>query len=109
MTTPKLHVKKGDTVVVITGKDRGKKGKVLSVDREKNRVVVEGANIVHRHTKPTQQMPQGGIIENEGTIHVSNVQLVCPRCNDAARTGKRILDDGKKVRYCKSCGEVVDK
>lgn len=109
MTTPKLHVKKGDTVLVITGKDRGKKGKVLSVNRENARVVVEGVNIVHRHTKPTQQMPQGGIVENEGSVHVSNVQLVCPRCNDATRTGKRILDDGKKVRYCKSCGEVVDR
>lgn len=109
MTTPKLHVKKGDTVTVISGKDRGKKGKVLSVDRAKGRVIVEGVNIVHRHTKPTQQAPQGGIIENEGSVHVSNVQIVCPRCNDATRTGKRLLDDGKKVRYCKSCGEVVDK
>lgn len=109
MTTPKLHVKKGDTVVVIAGKDKGKKGKVLKAYPEKQRVVVEGVNIVHRHTKPTQQLPQGGIIENEGAIHVSNVQLVCPRCNEAARTGKKVLDDGKKARYCASCGEVVDK
>ncbi|AZR74968.1 50S ribosomal protein L24 [Anoxybacter fermentans] len=104
-----MHVKKGDTVMVIAGKDKGKKGKILKVYPKKSRVVVEGVNIVHRHTKPSQQFPQGGIIENEAPIHVSNVQLVCPRCNEAARTGKRILDDGKKVRYCKKCGEVVDK
>ncbi len=109
MTTPKLHVKKGDSVIVIAGKDKGKKGKILKVFPKGNRVVVEGVNIVHRHTKPTQQLPQGGIVENEGSIHVSNVQLVCPRCNEASRTGKKVLDDGKKVRYCINCGEVVDK
>ncbi len=109
MTTPKLHVKKGDTVEVIAGKDKGKNGKVLKVDLLKSRVLVEGVNIVHRHTKPTQKLPQGGIVENEAPIHVSNVQLVCPRCNNSARTIKKILDDGKKVRCCQKCGEVVDK
>lgn len=109
MATPKLHVKKGDTVTVIAGKDKGKKGKVLSVDPAKGRVVVEGVNIVHRHSKPTKQLPQGGIVENESAVHASNLQLVCPRCNNAARTGRKVLDDGKKARYCMSCGEVVDK
>lgn len=109
MTTPKLHVKKGDTVVVIAGKDKDKKGKILKVDPFKSRVVVEGVNIVHRHTKPTQKLPQGGIVENEAPIHVSNVQLVCPRCNNSARINKKVLDDGKKVRTCQKCGEVVDK
>lgn len=109
MTTPKVHVKKGDSVLVITGKDTGKQGKVLKVHPRENRVVVEGVNIVHRHTKPTQQLPQGGIVESEAPIHISNVKLVCPRCNDATRTGKRLLDDGKKTRCCKKCGEIVDK
>ena len=109
MTTPKLHVKKGDNVMVIAGKDKGKKGKVLKVFPKDNFVVVEGVNIVHRHTKPTQQLPQGGIIENEGKIHASNVQMICPRCNSTARISKKFLEDGKKVRYCKKCGEIVDK
>lgn len=109
MATPKMNVKKGDTVVVIAGKDKGKKGKILKVSPKDRRVVVEGVNIVHRHTKPTQQLPQGGIIENEAPVHVSNVQLLCSRCNNVARTGRKVLDGGKKVRYCKKCGEVVDK
>lgn len=109
MTTPKMHVKKGDNVEVIAGKDKGKQGKILKVYPKESRVVVEGVNIVQRHTRPSQQFPQGGIIENEAPVHVSNVQLVCPGCKEPSRTGKKVLDDGTKVRYCKNCDKVVDK
>lgn len=105
---PKVHVKKGDTVIVITGKDKGHKGKVLSVLPKKQRVIVEKANIVKRHTRPTRTMPQGGIIEKEAPIHSSNVMLFCSKCNNATRVGRKILDDGRKVRVCKKCGEVLD-
>ncbi|HHW06092.1 MAG TPA: 50S ribosomal protein L24 [Clostridia bacterium] len=104
----KVHVKKGDTVVVITGKDAGHKGKVLAVFPKNQRVVVEKANIVKRHTRPTRTMPQGGIIEKEAPIHSSNVMLVCPKCDKATRIGKKVLADGSKVRTCKKCGEVID-
>jgi len=104
-----VRIKKGDTVEVISGKDRSKRGEVLKVDPKKDRVIIEGVNIVHRHTRPTQDMPQGGIIENEAPIHISNVQLVCPRCDEKTRIGAEILDDGTKVRQCKKCNEVVDK
>lgn len=104
-----MRIKKDDTVEVIYGKDKGKRGKVLSVDREEDRVIVEGINIVSRHMRPTQDMPQGGIIENEAPIHISNVMLVCPRCDERSRIGVDLLDSGKKVRVCKSCDEVIDK
>ncbi|MEJ6949572.1 50S ribosomal protein L24 [Natronospora cellulosivora (SeqCode)] len=100
---------KGDTVEVISGKDRGKRGKILKLLPKDKRVIVEGINILHRHMKPTQEMPQGGITENEGPVDISNVQLVCPRCDEKARVGIDQLDDGKKVRTCKKCGEDVDK
>lgn len=103
-----MKVKKGDQVEVISGKDKGKRGEVLSVDRKKDRVVVEGVNIVHRHMRPTQDNPQGGIIENEAPIHVSNVMVVCPRCDEKSRIGYRRIDNDEKVRYCKKCDEVVD-
>ena len=105
----KMHVKKGDVVEIITGKDVGKRGKILSVDTSKGRVVVEGANMVKKHLKPTQSNPQGGIINKEGTIDSSNVLLYCGKCRGPVRHGKQILDDGSKVRICKKCGEVFDK
>ncbi|CEP68034.1 Ribosomal protein L24 [Moorella glycerini] len=108
MTPPKVHVKKGDLVMVITGKDAGKKGKVLSVDRAKGRVVVEGVNVVKRHTRPTPRMPQGGIIEKEAPVASSNVMLFCNKCNRPTRIGKQFLADGTKTRVCKKCGEVID-
>ncbi|MDK2821199.1 MAG: large subunit ribosomal protein [Clostridia bacterium] len=108
MATPKIHVKKGDTVMVITGKDAGKKGKVLSVEPSKGRVIVEGVNIVKRHTRPTQKLPQGGIIEQEAPVASSNVMIFCNKCNQPSRIGKQILADGKKTRICKKCGEVLD-
>lgn len=104
---PKVHVKKGDTVLVLRGKDAGKKGKVLSVLPEKQRVIVEKVNIVKRHSRPTRQLPQGGIIEKEAPIHASNVMLICGKCHRPTRVGRRFLEDGTKVRLCKKCGEVL--
>lgn len=104
-----MRIKKGDQVEVISGKDRGKRGEVLKADPEKDRVVVEGINIVHRHQRPTQDMQQGGILENEAPIHISNVQLVCPHCDQRTRFGVEVLDSGNKVRVCKKCSEDIDK
>lgn len=99
----KMHVKKGDLVMVITGKDAGKKGKVLEVFPKKGRVVVEKVNIVKRHTKPTQSLPQGGILEKEAPIASSNVMLFCPECNNVTRVSVKETEAGK-VRVCKKCG-----
>jgi len=109
MAVAKLNVKKNDTVVVLSGKDKGKSGKVLRVLAEKKRVLVESLNVVKRHTRPSQKNSEGGIIEKEASIDISNVQLICSSCNKPARTGQRILEDGSKVRYCKKCNEIVDK
>lgn len=105
----KIHVKKGDMVQVITGKDAGKKGKILSVDLKKGRVVVEGANIVKKHTRPTQAKPQGGIVEMEAAMASSNVMIYCPKCKEPVRINKKILADGQKMRVCNQCGEQFDK
>lgn len=104
---PKVHVRKGDTVLVITGKYAGKKGKVQEVQPDKSRVVVEGVNIIKRHTRPNQKLMQGGILEREAPIHSSNVMLVCSKCDKPTRIAKKFLEDGKKVRVCKKCGEVL--
>jgi len=104
-----LHVKKGDTVKVLTGKDRGKTGKVLEVYKAKGRLLVEGANLVKRHQRPTQQMQKGGIIEKESSLHTSNVLLVCQACNQATRTRWERLSEGKRVRVCRKCSEHIDK
>jgi len=104
----KIHVKRGDVVQIITGKDLGKRGRVLSVDKTKGRVIVEGANMVKKHMRPTQTSPQGGIIEKEGSIASSNVLLYCNKCRQPVRHGKMILADGSKVRVCKKCGETID-
>lgn len=104
-----MRIKKGDEVEVIAGKDIGKRGEVLKVDPKEDRVVVEDVNIVHRHQRPTQDMPQGGIIENEAPIHISNVQLVCPHCDERVKFGVDVLENGKKVRVCKNCDEDIDK
>lgn len=107
MTKPKVHVRKGDTVLVIAGKGAGKKGKVLAVQPDKSRVIVEGVNKVKRHSRATRTNPQGGIMEQEAPMHSSNVMLVCNKCNKPTRVGKQFLGDGKKVRQCKRCGEVL--
>ncbi|MCL6612218.1 MAG: 50S ribosomal protein L24 [Peptococcaceae bacterium] len=104
---PKVHVRKGDTVLVTTGKDKGKKGKIISVDPEKSRVIIEGVNIVKRHARPTRKVPQGGIMEKPAPVHSSNVMLFCTKCGNPTRIKKKFLEDGKKVRVCKECGEVL--
>ena len=109
MAVTKLHVKKDDTVTILSGKDKGKTGRILKVLPEKGRVVVESINMVKRHTRPNQQNSEGGILEKEATMDISNVQLVCSSCNASVRTGMRTLDDGSKVRFCKKCNEIVDK
>ena len=102
-------IRKNDNVLVITGKDRGKRGRVLRVLPGKNRVIVEGVNLIKRHTKPNpQRQVQGGIVEREASVHASNVQLVCPECGKATRIGHRI-DGDRKVRICRKCEGVVDK
>ena len=103
------HVRKGDTVIVVAGKERGKKGKVLRVIPEKGRVVVERINMIKKHQKPTQKIRQGGIIEREGAIHLSNVMLVDPNSDKPTRVGMKALSDGKKVRVAKRSGEMLDK
>jgi large subunit ribosomal protein L24 len=103
------HVRRGDTVGVIAGRERGKRGKVLRVLMDKGRVLVEHVNMVKKHQRPTQKLRQGGIIEREGPLALSNVLLVCARCDKPARTGIKLLADGRKVRTCKRCGEAIDK
>ncbi len=103
-----IHVKKGDTVEVIAGQHRGKRGKVLQVQPKHGCVIVEGVNIHKRHSKPTQKLPQGGIVEKEAPIYSSRVMLVCPKCSKAARVGHGYLADGTKVRVCKQCGERLE-
>ncbi len=102
----KFKIRKNDRVQVITGKDRGKVGKVLRVIPRTSRAIVEGVNIVKKHQKPTPGS-QGGIIEKEASIHISNLMLICPKCTDPVRVGYKILEDGSKVRICKKCGEVI--
>ena len=105
---PKLHVKTGDTVKVITGDDKGKTGKILSVNLEKRKAIVEGLNMVTKHVKPTAANPQGGIEKKEAPIHVSNLMLVDPKTGEATRTGKKAGENGKLVRYSKKTGEVIN-
>ncbi len=99
-----MHIKTKDTVEVIAGADRGEKRKVLAIDREAGRVVVEGVNRVYKHVRRSQKNPQGGRLSKEMPIQLSNVLLVCPKCNRGRRTGARIARDGSKERYCKKCG-----
>ncbi len=107
-----MKIKKGDQVRVVSGKETGKTAKVLRVDREKHRVVLERLNIVKKHTKPNPKTnPQGGVIEREAALDVSNVMLVCPSCGQPTRVGYRLIDGGGKVRVCRreSCGKDIDK
>ena len=103
-------IRKNDNVVVTTGKDRGKRGRVVRLVPEKNRLVVEGVNIIKRHTRPNpQKNVKGGVVEREAPLHASNVQIVCPECGKPTRIGKKILEDGRKVRVCRKCEGVLDK
>jgi len=108
MEVRKFKIKKNDTVMIITGKDKGKSGKVLRVITKKDRVVVEKLNMIKRHLKPGPQSRQGGILEKEAPIDISNVMLICTKCTDPTRVGYKILDDGRKVRYCKKCNDIID-
>ncbi|MDX9948813.1 MAG: 50S ribosomal protein L24 [Bacteroidales bacterium] len=103
----KLHIKKGDTVVVITGESKGQKGRVLAVDRDKNRAIVEGVNTVSKHTKPNAKSPQGGILKKEAPINISNLMLVDPASGKPTRIGRRLNEKNKLVRYSKKSGEEI--
>lgn len=108
MRIQKISFKKNDKVMVIAGKEKGKIGTILTIDAEKNKVIVEKINMVKRHARPGGKHAKGGIIEKEAPIHISKVMLVCNKCAEATRTGKRILEDRTKVRFCKKCSELVD-
>jgi large subunit ribosomal protein L24 len=103
----KLHIKKGDTVMVITGESKGQKGRVLEVDRKKDRALVEGVNMVSKHTKPNSKAPQGGIVKKEAPIHLSNLMLMDPASGKPTRIGKKLNDKSKLVRYSKKSGEEI--
>jgi large subunit ribosomal protein L24 len=110
MSRLQTPIRKNDTVAINAGKDRGKRGRVLKVLPTNNRLIVEGVNLIKRHTRPNPQRNiQGGIIEREAALHASNVQLVCPECNQVTRIGHKVLGDGRKVRICRKCEGVVDK
>jgi len=107
LSTP---IRKNDNVLIVTGKDRGKRGRVLRIVPSTNRLIVEGANMIKRHMKPNPgKNVMGGIVEREALLHASNVQLVCPECGVQTRVGHKILGDGRKVRVCRKCEGVVDK
>jgi large subunit ribosomal protein L24 len=103
----KLHIKKGDTVVVISGESKGQKGRVLTVNRDKDRAIVEGVNTVSKHTKPNAKSPQGGILKKEAPIHISNLMIVDPASGKPTRIGRRLNDKNKLVRYSKKSGEEI--
>lgn len=103
-----LKLRKNDNVMIIAGKERGATGKILKVLSEKDRAIIERLNLVKRHTKPRGPQQPGGILEKEASIHVSNLMLMCDRCNAPIRYGHKVLGDGKKVRICRRCGETID-
>lgn len=103
-----MKIRRNDTVIVIAGKDKGKKGKVRHVFLKKDKLVVEGVNMIKRHSRTSGKTRQAGIIELEAPLHISNVLLLCDKCGKATRIGFRFLDDGRKVRICRSCQEVID-
>ena len=103
----KLHIKKGDTVIVITGESKGQKGRILEVDREKSRALVEGINMVSKHTKPNAKAPQGGIVKKEAPVHITNLMLLDPTSGKPTRVGKKLNSKDKLVRYSKKSGEEI--
>jgi large subunit ribosomal protein L24 len=103
-----IQIKKNDKVEVIAGKEKGKTGKVLKVFRDKNRVLVEKLNMIKRHTRPSPTTGQGGIVEKEASLHISNVLIICGKCTEATRIKKTKTADGKWVRTCKKCGELIE-
>ena len=110
MSRLRTPVRKNDSVMVMAGRDRGKRGRVLKVFPDRNRVVVEGVNFIKRHTRPNPRANvKGGIVEREASVHASNVQIVCPECGVPTRIGRQLLGDGRKVRVCRKCDGAVDK
>ena len=103
-----LGIKKNDTVILLSGDEKGKSGRVLSVFSSEDKVLIESLNMIKRHMKPSKKYSQGGIIEKEAPVQLSKVMLVCPKCNTPTRIGNKILENGKKIRSCKKCGEVVE-
>lgn len=104
----RVRLKKNDLVEVIAGKEKGKTGKILKVLRDRNRVLVEKVNLIKRHTRPSSQTGQGGIVEKEAPLHVSNVMLICPKCATATRFRLTVTGEGKKARVCRKCKELID-
>ncbi len=107
MSSSNINLKKGDTVVVTVGKDQGKRGKILQLVDDRRKALVEKVNIVKRHTRQDSQ-GGGGIIEKEAPIHISNINYLCQKCDAPVRISKKVLEDGKKVRACSKCGEIID-
>ncbi len=103
-----ISIKKEDTVVVLTGKEKGKRGRVIATFPKRGRLLVERVNMIKKHMKPNQQHKQGGIVDMEASLETSNVMLVCPKCDKPTRGASQILDDGRKLRVCKKCKEVMD-
>lgn len=108
MNMERSRIRRDDKVKILTGKDRGKIGKVIKVIKKRNRVIVENINIVKSHQKPSMKNPQGGIIDKEAPIHLSNVMLMCNHCLSPVRSQVKTLEDGKKVRVCRKCNETID-
>jgi large subunit ribosomal protein L24 len=104
-----VRLKKGDNILVICGEDKGKSGKIIDVFPKESRVIIEGINFLKKHMKPTQKSPQGGIVRQEGPINLSNVRLICNKCNKPTSVKHEKTKEGKKVRVCKKCGEIIDK
>ena len=105
----KFHVKKGDEVVVLAGTEKGKRGKIIEVQRAKERAIVEGVKMIKRHTRPNPQKNiQGGIVEREASVHISNVAIFCKNCKKPTRLGSQVLADGRRVRICKKCSNAID-
>lgn len=109
MSILKFHIKKNDLVMVISGRERGKSGRVLKVLPEKKKLIIEKINFIKRHTRPHGQQKRGGILEKEAPLHISNVALLCEKCNKPVRIGHRTVEGNKKARYCRKCGEIFDK
>ncbi len=103
-----MNIRKNDTVIVLSGRDKGKKGKVRFAYPRKETLIIEGVNFIKRHARATRQARQAGIIELEAPLHISKVMLMCDKCSRPARIGFRFLEDGKKVRFCRACDEVID-
>ena len=109
MIVQKFHIKKSDLVMVVNGKESGKSGRILKVLPEKGKVIIEKINFIKRHARPHGKQRQGGILEKEAPLHISNVMLLCEKCNKPVRIGHRVVEGSKKARYCRKCGEILDK